>query len=83
MPTVFDRALQNSTAQVLDAIDAPDVLNGSCGGRPGRSAHHALATRHEIVAGKQVSDVLEADLRHFFKSIPLLEPIRITLPHGR
>jgi len=66
MPTVVDRALQNSTAQVLEAIDEPDFLNGSCGGRPGRSAHHALATLHEIGAGKQVSSVLEADRRHFF-----------------
>lgn len=69
IPTVFDRALQKSTAQVLEAIYEPDFLNGSFGGRPGRSAHHALATLNAIVAGKKVSYVLEADLRNFFGSL--------------
>jgi RNA-directed DNA polymerase len=69
IPTVLDRALQKSTAQVLEAIYEPDFLNGSFGGRPGRSAHHALATLNEIVAGKKVSYVLEADLRNFFGSL--------------
>jgi RNA-directed DNA polymerase len=69
IPTVFDRALQKSTAQVLEAIYEQDFLNGSFGGRPGRSAHHALATLNEIIAGKKVSYVLEADLRNFFGSL--------------
>ena len=69
MPTVFDRALQQRTAQVLEAIDAQDFLNGAFGGRPGRSAHHALATLNAIIAGKQVRYVLEADLRNVFGSL--------------
>lgn len=69
IPTVLDRALQKSTAQVLEAIYEQDFLNGSFGGRPGRSAHHALATLNEIIAGKKVSCVLEADLRNFFGSL--------------
>jgi retron-type reverse transcriptase len=69
MPTVCDRALQTSTAQVLEAIEEQDLLTGSFGGRPGRSAHHALATLHEIIAGKQGSSVLEADLRNCFGSV--------------
>jgi RNA-directed DNA polymerase len=54
---------------VLEAIYAPDFLTGSFGGRPGRSAHHALATRNEIMAGKKVRVVLEADLRNVFGSL--------------
>lgn len=69
IPTVVDRALQKSTAQVLEALYEQDFLNGSFGGRPGRSAHHALATLNEIIAGKKVSFVLEADLRNFFGSL--------------
>jgi group II intron reverse transcriptase/maturase len=69
IPPVVARALQPRTAQVLEAIDEPDVLNGSLGGRPGRSAQHALATLHAIIAGKTVSDGLEADLRHVFGSL--------------
>jgi hypothetical protein len=55
--------------QVLEAIYEQDFLNGSFGGRPGRSAHHALATLNETIAGKKVSFVLEADLRNFFGSL--------------
>jgi retron-type reverse transcriptase len=32
-------------------------------------AHHALATLHEVIAGKPVSWIYEADLRHFFGSL--------------
>ena len=38
-------------------------------GRPGLSAHHALATLHEVIAGRKVSWVLEADLKNFFGSL--------------
>jgi RNA-directed DNA polymerase len=69
IPTVVDRALQTSTAQVLEASYEPDCLNGACGGRPGRRAHPALATLHESIAGTKVSVVLEADLRNFFGSL--------------
>jgi RNA-directed DNA polymerase len=54
---------------VLEAIDEPALLHGSCGGSPGRRAHPALAPLNDISAGKQVSLVLEAALRHFFGSL--------------
>jgi retron-type reverse transcriptase len=69
IPTVLERARQKSPAQVLEASYAPDLLTGSCGGSPGRSAPHALAPLNAILAGKTVSVVLEADLRHFFGSL--------------
>ncbi|WP_459927965.1 reverse transcriptase domain-containing protein, partial [Desulfosporosinus burensis] len=69
VPTVVDRALQRSTAEVLSAIYEQDFLNCSFGGRPGRGAHNALATLNEIIAGEKVSWVLEADLRGFFGSL--------------
>jgi RNA-directed DNA polymerase len=69
VPTVSDRALQRSTAQVLSAIYEQDFLPCSFGGRPGRGAHHALATLNEIVAGSKVGWVLEADLKSFFGSL--------------
>src|ERR1700746_844170 len=62
VPTVSDRALQRSTSQVLSAIYEQDFLPCSFGGRPGRGAHHALATGVEVVAGGMISWVLEADL---------------------
>jgi group II intron reverse transcriptase/maturase len=69
VPCVADRALQRSTAQVLSAIYEQDFLPCSFGGRPGLSAHHALATLNEVVAGRKVGWVLEADLKNFFGSL--------------
>jgi group II intron reverse transcriptase/maturase len=69
VPTVTDRALQRSVAQVLSAIYELDFLPCSFGGRPGLGAHHALATLNEIIAGRKVSWVLEADLSNFFGSV--------------
>ena len=68
VPTVSDRALQRSTAEVLSAIYEQDFLPCSFGGRPKLSAHHALATLNEVIAGGMISWVLEADLKNFFGS---------------
>ena len=69
VPTVKDRALMRSTAQVLNAIYEQDFLPCSFGGRPGLGAHNALATLNEIIAGSKVSWVLEADIKNFFGSL--------------
>jgi RNA-directed DNA polymerase len=69
VPRVTDRALQRSASQVLAAIYEQDFLPCSFGGRPGRGAHHALATLNEVVAGSKVSWVLEADLKNLFGSL--------------
>ena len=53
----------------MSAIYEQDFLPCSFGGRPGRSAHHALATLNELIAGRKVSWVLEADLKNFFGSL--------------
>lgn len=69
VPTVKDRALMRSTAQVLNAIYEQDFLPCSFGGRPGLGAHNALSTLNEIIAGRKVSWVLEADIKNFFGSL--------------
>jgi RNA-directed DNA polymerase len=69
VPTVSDRALQRSTAEVLTAIYEQDFLPCSFGGRPRLSAHHALATLNEVIAGGKIGWVLEADLKNFFGSL--------------
>src|SRR5215813_12920468 len=69
VPTVSDRALQRSTAEVLSAIYEQDFLSCSFGGRPRLSAHHALATLNEVIAGGKIGWVLEADLKNFFGSL--------------
>ena len=67
VPTISDRAVQRSAAEVLSAIYEQDFLPCSFGGRPGLSAHHALATLNEVIAGGKISWVLEADLKNFFR----------------
>jgi group II intron reverse transcriptase/maturase len=69
VPCVADRALQRSVSVVLSSIYEQDFLPCSFGGRPKLSAHHALSTLNEIIAGKKVSWVLEADLKNFFGSL--------------
>jgi RNA-directed DNA polymerase len=69
VPTVSDRALQRSTAEVLSAIYEQDFLPCSFGGRPRLSAHHALATLNEVIAGGKIGWVLEADLKNFFGNL--------------
>lgn len=69
VPTVSDRALQHSTAEVLTAIYEQDFLPCSFGGRPRLSAHHALSTLNEAIAGGLTGWVLEADLKNFFGSL--------------
>lgn len=69
VPCVSDRALQRSVSQVLSAIYEQDFLACSFGGRAARSAHNALSTLNEVIAGKKVSWVLEADLKNFFGSL--------------
>lgn len=69
IPCVADRAVQRSVSQVLSQIYEQDFLPCSFGGRPKLSAHHALCTLNETIAGTKVSWVLEADLKNFFGSL--------------
>jgi group II intron reverse transcriptase/maturase len=69
VPCLGDRVVQRSVADILTAIYEQDFLPCSYGGRPGVGAHHALATLHEVIAGKPISWVYEADLQNFFGSL--------------
>jgi RNA-directed DNA polymerase len=68
VPCIGDRVVQRSVADILTAIYEQDFLPCSCGGRPRVGAHHALATLQEVIAGKPMSWVYEADLQNFFGS---------------
>lgn len=65
VPCVSDRALQRSVSDVLSAIYEQDFLPCSFGVRPGRGANNALSTLNELISGKKVGWVLEADLKNF------------------
>jgi RNA-directed DNA polymerase len=65
VPTVIDRGLQKTVADVLNAIYEEDFLDCSFGGRPNRSAHQAIATLHTAISAKKVGWIYEADLKKF------------------
>lgn len=69
VPCTGDKALQRSVSEVLSAIYEQDFLACSFGGRPKLSPHHALSTLNEIISGKKVGWVYEADLKNFFGSL--------------
>jgi group II intron reverse transcriptase/maturase len=69
IPNVADRALQRSVSLVLTSIYEQDFLSCSFGGRPKLGAHNALATLNEVITGKKVNWVLEADIKNYFGSI--------------
>ncbi len=53
----------------MSSIYENDFLKCSFGGRSKIGAHNALCTFSEVVGGKKVSWVLEADLKNFFGSL--------------
>jgi len=64
-----DKLVQRATAMVLNAVYEPEFAGFSYGGRPGRSAHHALAALDQAITKRRVKWVLDADLRNFFGSL--------------
>lgn len=80
VPGSGDRVLQRGVADIVSALYEQDFLPCSFGGRPGGGAPHALATRHEVSAGKPVSWVYEADRRNFCGSLEHDWVVRLVQP---
>jgi RNA-directed DNA polymerase len=68
VPNTADRVAQTAAAMVLEAMLEPVFHRDSYGYRPGRSAHHALATCRKRCWEKDW--VLDIDVRAFFDSVP-------------
>jgi group II intron reverse transcriptase/maturase len=64
-----DKILQRAVVEVLNAIYEVDFLGFSYGFRPGRGPHHALDALAVGIKRKNVSWVLDADIREFFTSL--------------
>jgi group II intron reverse transcriptase/maturase len=67
--TLEDKILQRAVVEVLNAIYEVDFLGFSYGFRPGRSPHHALDALAVGIGRRNVSWVLDADIREFFTSL--------------
>lgn len=69
IPTLEDKIVQRSVAEVLGAIYEQDFLGFSYGFRPGRNQHQALDALTVGLTTKPVRWVLDADIRSFFDSL--------------
>ena len=67
--TLEDKIAQRAVVEVLNAIYEVDFLGFSYGFRPGRGPHHALDALAVGIERKNVSWVLDADIREFFTSL--------------
>ncbi|WP_303035750.1 reverse transcriptase domain-containing protein, partial [uncultured Duncaniella sp.] len=68
IPTVVDRVIQQSIAQVLSLVYEPEFSATSYGFRPRRSAHQALQKAQEIINGGYKYCV-DLDLEKFFDTV--------------
>jgi len=64
-----DKVVQRAVVEILNAIYETDFLGFSYGFRPGRSQHQALDALATGLTRKNVSKVLDADIRGFFDAI--------------
>jgi RNA-directed DNA polymerase len=69
IPTLEDKIVQRTTAEVLNAIYETDFLGFSYGFRPERNPHNALDALYTGLLTEQVNWVLDADVRGFFEAI--------------
>lgn len=68
IPTVLDRLIQQSIAQILTGIFDPGFSENSYGFRPGRSAHQAVKSVKENI-GQGYKIAVDTDLSKFFDTV--------------
>jgi len=69
IPNVWDRAVQRSCANILEAIFEEDFCDFSYGGRPKRNCHQAIGVLSYHAACSKTSWVFEADIKNFFGNL--------------
>ena len=69
VPTLEDKLVQRTVAEVMGAIYETDFKGFSYGFRPGRGQHNALDAVAVAIRMKKVNWVLDADIRGFFDAI--------------
>ena len=69
MPCLEDKIVQNALRAVLEQIYEADFQESSYGYRPGRTQHQALDELGRTIQQKEVSYVVEADIKGFFDHV--------------
>ena len=85
IPRVTDRVVQQAIYQILNPIFEPEFSDRSYGFRPGRRAHHAIATLMQDKT-EGFRHVVDADIKSFFDCIDhqvAMSHIRAKVADGR
>lgn len=69
LPAHENKIVELGIKLILEAIHEEDFLPCSHGFRPGRSCHHALKSLNDLINGKPVHHVVEADIKGFFDNV--------------
>jgi len=63
IPAYEDKLVQNVLSNILNAVFEGDFLDCSFGFRPNRGCHDALKAVNEIIQGRKISYVVDADIK--------------------
>ena len=69
IPAYEDKLVQSVIAKILNAIYEQDFLDCSFGFRPKRSCHDAIKVVNAIVNRKDISYIVDADIKGFFDNV--------------
>ena len=69
IPAVEDKLVQLMLKKLLESIYEADFLDCSYGFRPGRSCHDAVNALDKSVMTKQISYIVEVDIKRFFDNV--------------
>ena len=69
IPAIEDKLVQSGLTRILTSIYEQDFIADSYGFRPGRSCHDALRVLSKTVGGRQVHNIVDADIKGFFDNV--------------
>ena len=69
LPCLEDKIVQKAIARILEAMYEADFLDCSCGYRPSRGCHDAIAKVNNTLMFTRVNYVIEADIKGFFDNM--------------
>ena len=85
IPATEDKMVQKAMSRIMEAKYEQDFLESSYGFRPKRGCHHALKRVGELINGRPINHIIEADIKGYFEHVShgrLMEMVkrRITDP---
>lgn len=82
IPTIWDRIIQQCILQILEPICEAKFLDNSKGFRPGKSAEDAMASLMYNVNRRQMTYVVDVDIKGFFDNVDHTKLMRLVWNMG-